>query len=308
MFPFLFVIYKKIKETEMFRSYKEFINESEKIKVEKELREFTLTHLHDAIFQLRGKDFSKEFSVFPYKDETREKLKNTFNRLVDAISQESVERLYDTVLSAEKIDYKYGNVFSSKFSLISIPEIDVHLTDEQKNTLKTSEREFLLNDYSGLQKSTRDDIVEELIHRAQILCCVIDALFYYIRKIDKKNFYNGLSVDEIVDEYEKSIKKSSKEQSFSYDGPSSVPTIMTPLQPDSKKVYWLCEKDLKKFIIFGTINIQDLHSEENIGGTTGLKLSVSLPDDKIADKDFNYFNLEELSERVKIFYKKFLKK
>lgn len=285
------------------KTYDDFLSESENIKVKKELKEFTLTHLHDAVFQIKSGDYFKEFSVTPYKDETRDKLKSTFNRLIDAIDQENVSTLYSNVSSAEMLDYKYGNVFPSKFSLMLIPELTVDLTDEQMIALKGSEKDFLLNEFSQLPKRTKDDILIELTDRAQILCCVIEALFYYIRTIDKANFFNGLSTDEIVEDYEKVIEESSKEESFSYDGPSSDPVMKTPLAADSTKAYWLCEKNLKKFVIFGTIAVKDLHAEENIGGTSGLKLSVSLPDDKSPEKDYNYFNLTELTKRVQMFYK-----
>lgn len=289
-------------------TYEDFLRETENVNVQKQLREFTLTHKQDDTFELKSSDFQKVFSVEPYKNEVLEKLKNAFNRLIDSIEQEDVNTLYDRVTSAERLDYKYGNVFPIKFSLISVSEIDMHLTDEQKTALTTSEKEFLLNSYSQLPKSVRTDIIKELTERAQVLCCVIEALFYYIRNEDKNNYYNGLATDEIIEEYEKAIKESSKKIRFSYEGPSSDDEKMVPLDAESKKAFWLCEKDMKKFVIFGTISTKELYSEENIGGTKGLKLSIDSKNAESGQKDWSYFNTNELSNRIESFYKKVLKK
>lgn len=284
--------------------FEQFLKETENVKVEKELREFTLTHKNGAQFQLKSKDFFKEFSVEPYKNETLDKLKEIFNRLVDALEQENVDKIYALITSAENLDYFYGGIFNSKFSLMLIPEIDTHLTDEQKTSLATSEREFLLNNYSQLSKDLKMEILDELSERAQILCCVIEALFYFVRDTDKKNYYNGMTTDEILEEYEEAIKEASKEVGFSYDGPSDSKDKNSPLSAESKKTYWLCEKNLKKFVIFGTISIEDLYSEENVGGTKGLKLSIFTPDLNSSDDDLNFFDLSELTKRVQNFYNK----
>lgn len=289
-------------------SYKDFLKETENVKVQKQLREFTLIHRQNYTFELKSSNFQKVFSVVPYKNEVLDKLRNIFNRLIDSIEQEDVNALYDRITYAERLDYKYGNIFSTKFSLLNIPEIDIYLTDEQKYSLITSEREFLLNSYYQLPKSIRMDILKELIERAQILCCVIEALFYYIRITDKNNYYNGLTTDEIIEEYEKAIKESSSKIRFSYEGPSSEKEKMVPLNPESKKAFWLCEKNLKKFVIFGTISIKELYSEENIGGIKGLKLSIDSKNNKLKNKDWSYFNLNELSNRIETFYKKVLNK
>jgi hypothetical protein len=292
----------------MISTFNQFISESDNIKVEKELREYTLSHINDAAFQLKSKNFFKDFSVIPYKKETTDKLKSQFEKLIDAIEKQDVYKLYDVIIKAQSIDYSYGNVFPTKFTLSIIPEIDINLNDDQLAALKSSEREFLLNNFSQLSKDTRTEILDELLTRAEVFACVIEALFYYIRTINKDDFYDGMSIDEIIDTYEKSIKEASKTKSFSFTGPSSNPDMQTDINDESKVAYWFCEKDLKKFIIKGTISIKDLYSEESIGGTKGLKFSIILPGVKMAEKDFNYFNLNELEKRVELFNTKILKK
>lgn len=303
-----FSYWNKRNESMKFKFYNEYLTETENVKVDKELREFNLTHKQNDMFELKSKDFLKDFSVSPYKNEVLDKLKQTFNTLIDAIDEENAEKLYARITKAESLDYNYGSVFQSKFSLINIPEIDAHLTDDQRTSLKTSEREFLLNNYSQLPKAIKTDILSELVERAQILCCVIEALFYRVRDTDKNNYYNGLATDEIIEEYEKAIEKSSKDLSFSYEGPSISKEQMTPIKEDTQVAYWLCEKDLKKFTIFGTISVKELYAEENIGGTRGLKLSISGKDLDSQEKDYNFFDVNELGKRINMFYKKILNK
>ena len=289
------------------KRYYDFLNEAEEIKVSKETREFILTHMHDSFFQIKSKYFFKEFSVEPYKKEIIEKLKSMFYILVEAIEKDDIIKLYDGVIKAELIDYSYGNIFNSKFSLVNIPELSVQLTDDQKKNIQTSEKEFLLNDYSGLSKKTKGDILETLSERAQVLCCVIEALFYFIRTNDKENHYNGMTLTEILEEYEKIIHDSSKDVGFSYEGPFGDKKMSSSMSDDSEKCYWSCEKDLKKFVIFSTISIKELHSEDNVGGTKGLKFSLCLPDSNVDGSDYNYFNVDELSNRIELFFKKILK-
>lgn len=290
-----------------FKTYDVFLNESTDIKIDKELREFTLENIHDAVFQLKSGDFFKDFTVTPYKNEYRDKLRDIFNRLIDSIEDKNVNSLYAKIIDAESLDYKYGGIFNSKFSLKNIPEIQVDLSDNQEQELNTSEKKFLLNSYSGLSRRLKEDITKELIERAQILCCVIEALFSYIRATDKENFYNGMNTDEVIEEYEECIEKASKDENFSYEGPSNIPTSISPIKEQTEVAYWLCEKNLKKFVIFGTISIKRLHDEDLVNSTKGLNLSISKPDEKYKEDNYNFFELPELSKRVEMFYKENLK-
>ena len=292
----------------MIKSYENFIKETETVKTDKELREYTLTHMNDDFFQLRSKDFFKEFNVTPYKKEVLEKLKDAYDNLVEAVESEKVERLYSAVTKAELLDFNYGKVFQTKFSLVNIPELDANLSNEQKNTLATSEKDFLLNDFSQLPTKTKNEIIRQLSDRAEVLCCVIEALFYYVRKIDKDNYYDGLSRDEVIEAYDEVIEKASKDEHFSFEGPFSDIVTRAEIDQDSEKAYWICEKDLKKFAIMATISTKNLYSEEEIGGTKGLKFSLILVDSKTTEKDFSYFSIDELPKRIKLFYDKILKK
>lgn len=289
-------------------SFDKFLLEAETVKLDKDLREYVLTHVNDALFKLKSSDYYKEFSVTPYKKETLDSLKNAQSYLEKSIKDLNVEEMYDKVIKAELVPYTYGNVFTSKFSLKTVPDISMSLEPEQQRALASSEKEFLMNNFSSLNKPTKDNIIAELRERAEVLCAVIEALFYYIRTIDTDNFYKGMNTDEIVETYEEQIKKSSKEASFSFEGPFSDPATRSHLVEDSRTAFWTCEKDMKKFVIQATISTVELKTEENVSGTKGLKFSLLVGAEKMPEKDYNFFNVEELTARVKQLNDKILKK
>lgn len=288
----------------MILDYTQFILESkDDINNKKVLHEYVISHMHDSIFQIKSDDFYKEVDVAPYKSETLDKLKKAYNDLLNVLQKEHVNDLYQAVTSAERINYNYGNVLP-KFSLITIPEIEMNLTEEQIDLLKSSEREFLLNTFSQLDKGMRTDIIQELTEHGEVLACVIEALFYYIRTINKDDFYNGMNHEEILDDYKERIKEVSKELHFSYEGPFDDYSSKSKLTEDSKCAFWTCEKNLRKFLIQGTVNVKELYAEDNIG-TPGLSLSLLMANGTAIKGDYSYFPLDELEERVKSFFKKY---
>lgn len=290
----------------MIKSFEDFLGESENVKIDKDLREYTLTHKSGSIFEVRSGDFYRQIDVAPYKSETIESLKAVHEKLSTAIETLNVNLLYQAVNKAEMIPYSYGNVFTSKFDLRNVADLSMELEDEQAEVLQKSIPEFLLNVFSQLNKNTKDLVISELRERAEVLCVVIEALFYYIRTVDTDNFYNGMSSDEILEKYKEEVLKASKEAHFSYEGPFSSYT-RGEIVKDTKTAVWICKKDMKEFYITATINPKDLKSEANIG-EKGLKFSISLENGAVEEKDFNYFDLVELPSRVELFDKKILKK
>lgn len=284
-----------------FLNFHDFINESEDVKLDKELREYTLTHVKEAIFQLRSDSFYKEFSVEPYKKETLDKLKSVHELLTSAIDNLDPAKLFDAINSAEMIDYTYGNVYPSKYDLKEVPEIAMNLDDDQLRSFNSSPKEFLLNNFSRLNKEARENIVESMRERAEVLCVVIEALFYFIRTIDKENYYDNMNRDEILKEYDEAIEKSSKSIAFSVEGPFSDLSL-SPLSEDTRVAFWKCKKDGKEFNVFGTIIPKDLYSEDQIGDTKGLRLSLSGMDNSQPEEGYSFFPLSELDEKIKEFY------
>jgi hypothetical protein len=291
-----------------FKSFYDFLNESENVKLDKDLREYALSHLSDSLFSVKSKDFQKEFSVKPYNSESMKVLPEIQKSLDEAIESGNVNDLYSAITKAERVPYTYGNLFSSTFSLKSIPSLSLEIDPELQRVLVSSEKEFLMNNFEQLNRETKDSIINEMKHRAELICVVIEALFYYVRSIDKDKFYNGMSADEILEAYSDQVEKSSKEVPFSFEGPFSNMKTRASVDSSSETAYWICEKDQKKFIIKSTVSPSQLHSEDNIGGTSGLKFTLDKEGSDTEEKDFEFFDTIELTSRVKLFYDKILKK
>lgn len=288
-------------------SYDIFVNEKENVKLQKELREYTLTHMGNDRFQLKSEDFYKEFSILPYKKELIDPLKDVYGSLIDAVESLKVTDLYSSIVKAESLPYDFGKVFGNKFTLVEVPDFMSSLDDDQKRDL-SDEKAFLLNSFSSLNRDVKDEIVELLRERAEVLCSVIEALFYYIRSVDKENYFEGLNSSEIVEELQKKIEKAAKEAEFSFEGPFDNSESENEITKESSKAFWQCEKNMKKFIVQSTVQPKELNNEANIGITKGLKFSLLTQDDKNPDKSFAYFDADELGSRVKLFYDSKLKR
>lgn len=294
--------------TSQVSAWKYGLTESENIKLDKQLREFELTHKSDALFSVKSTDFQKEFFVTPYNSESLKLLPEIEEKLEKAIESLNVNDLYSAITAAERVPYTYGSIFTSVFSLKAVPGLTTEIDPELQRILNSSEKEFLMNNFEQLNKDNKDLIINELRDRAELLCIVIEALFYYVRSIDKDKFYNGMSSDEILEKYEEEVDKASKEVSFSFEGPFSDIKTKAAIENTSEKAFWLCEKNQKKFIVKATISPAQLQSEDQIGSTSGLKFSISIDSNDSDEKDFNFFDMTELTSRVKLFNSKILKK
>ena len=287
--------------------FNEFINEGDKVSLDRELREYTLEHMREDRFQLKSKDFFREFSVLPYKSEIMGKLQKAHSDLSKAIESLDVNDLYSSIDSAEDLPYNFGNIYNSKYSLVEVPELVSSVENDEQRLLVNSPKQFLLNDFSKLGKIIKDGVISTMEERAEVLCCVIEALFYYVRTVDKDHFYMGMNNDEILEEYNIAIKTASKEASFSFNGPFSD-TKTESFSPESPTVFWKCAKNMKEFFVRATVNPKDMYAEDNIGKTSGLKFSIVLEDEKVPQKNYSYFDIVELGDRVKSFYEKVLTK
>ena len=66
------------------KNFEKFLLES-KVKLDKELREYSLTHKTEALFQVKSHDFFKEFSVKPYNSESLKALPSVQKSLEKAM-------------------------------------------------------------------------------------------------------------------------------------------------------------------------------------------------------------------------------
>jgi hypothetical protein len=285
-----------------FLSYRDFLNEAENVKIDPDLREYSLTHVRESFFQLKSKDFYKEFNVMPYKNEELEKLKTALRKLEKSVESLDAVEMYTAIYDAELLTYHYGNIYNSKFELSTVPDLTIDMDSDLVNTAMNSPKEFLMNDYNKLNRGIKDQLGSELRERAEVLCCVIEALFYFLRTVDTDNFYQNMNVEEIIEEYGKVIKKAAKENTFSFEGPYSD-IDRNELQADTRQAVWVCEKNLKKFIIRATVLPSELKAEENIGGTKGMKFSLLKMGEENPEKNYSFFPITELSNRIEAFTK-----
>jgi hypothetical protein len=288
-------------------SWKFGLSESDQVKLDKALREYTLEQRTEALFLVKSSSFQKEFSVTPYNNESIKILPSIQDSLEEAIGSLDVNDLYNSITKAERVPYRYGNIFTSTFTLTSVPELNMKLQPEQQKDMESSEREFLMNSFSGLNRETKDLIIDSMRDRAEILCVVIQALFYYLRTTDSSKFYQKMSSHEILDLYKEEIEKASEKESFSTEGPFSNIDNNATISDDTTVAYWKCEKDQESFIIKATISPSQLKMED-ANGPVGLKFSLSTNKEQNKEKDFNLFDYRELASRVKLFNSKILKK
>jgi len=282
-------------------NFSEFLRESEKVDLKK-LREYTLTHMSSDRFQLKSDDFFKEFTVLPYKSEILDDLKELHSKLADSIESLDVNDLYKNVKAANNIPYNFGNIFTSGFTLSIVPDLVNSLEDSMRDSLNKSEREFLLNHFSQLDKDKKDDIIEALRERAEILCGVIQALFYYIRTEDKENYYQGMNSEEILEEYEEAIEEASRGL-FSYRGPFSNSTSETKFSNENI-AFWAAKKDMKELLIQGTVEPKLIYTEDKMSDVPGLKLSLLSKGEETPKKEYSHFPLVELKRKIEEFYNK----
>lgn len=288
-------------------NFHQFLSESN-VKLDKELREYALEQKSDALFSVKSESFQKEFQVTPYNSESLKLLPDIQDSLENSIETLNVNDLYNSITRAERVPYSYGNIFSSPFNLKNIQGLSIHLQPEQQRDMESSEREFLMNSFSSLNRETKDLVISSLRDRAELICVAIQALFYYIRTTDTSKFYQKMSVDEILETYQEEIDQASEKESFSFEGPYSEIENSEAVKDDSTIAFWKCEKNQKQFIIKATISPSQLKSEDTVSGAVGLKFSLSKDKEILDEKDFNFFNYRELASRVKLFNIKILKK
>lgn len=284
---------RKLSIVEKFKSYDKFFEEQD-VKLEGQLREYELSHLSDDKFDLKSDTFQKNFSVKPYDKAVLPTLQDIYGAMISALHKHDAIEIFNKIKKAEGTNYKYGNVFNTPYSLRNVPTLLTTISDEQKKVMARSETEFMGSEYDKLTKSVKDSILASLKDRAEVLCCVIEALFYYVRLTDKDEYYNGMSKSEIVDEYKKALKNAAESVGFRYEGPIEEERI----------VIWKASLGEKEFEIRATADPVELHAEENVGGTQGLKFSITENGSKLPEKDFAFFKIEELADKVKNFTKR----
>ena len=126
---------------------------------------------------------------------------------------------------------------------------------------------------------------------AKTYAIVLEAMFYYMRNGDKKEFYDSMNFFGIIKEYQEVISSIDKDAIGPTDEKGNDVTT------EIEYVYWKISspKSGNEYFLRATTSPELLNSEENMTGTKGL--NVSILDDKKSEirKDLNNVPLFNLS-------------
>jgi hypothetical protein len=279
-----------------FHTFEEFILEGN-VPLSVNLKEYTVTDLGDGKFSVEIDGAEKQFSVLPIPEDI-EQYEVAFFDLNNAMETESPSKLYDAIKKIESMNYDFGNVASVSLSLNNVEGLALELTDQQNELIKTSEVDFLKNNFSSLNKSLKNSIMQYLQETAQLYAIVLESLFYYTREGDITQFYEGMDFNAIVDEYQQAVDLCAEKHGIVYNGPYSDIKNKAGVESPVDYIYWVAEdKDTaKKWILRATTSPQSLNSEENIIGKKGLNFTFL--DEKMKEisddyTSFPYFDLEK---------------
>ena len=271
--------------------------EEQEVELEKELREYELTYNGDDNFTVTNGTLFKSFNVTPYDKGQYESYKGVHGALFYALHREKAYEIYKAIKGAEMIEYHFGNIFAGPYTLNEVAELTTSLTPEMQEKIKENEKEFLKEYYKDLGKEIRQKIYASLETRAELMLCVLEALFFWVRENDEDHFYDGMSKEEIIHNYNFYINKTIT--SLGIESPQMMDAeIRSELfSADSKFALWVLKYDGADIYVTATVEPKELRSEDNIQGLKGM--NFSLETDKIKTKVFKNFECSKLSAMVK---------
>jgi L-rhamnose mutarotase len=284
-------------------SFNEFLFEKE-IPLSADLKEYTVNDLGEGKFSVEIDGTEKQFSVIPVPEDLGE-YKEVFFELMKSLDAENPAKIYGVVKKIENMSYDFGNMLSTSLSLSNVKELSISLTDTQKSLMMASEEEFLKTEYDSLDRNIKNSILQYLKDLAQRYAIVLEALFYYTRTGDEKDFYEGMNFDGILQEYQKVIDKCSEKHGIVYDGPYADPKNNVSVDSPVDYAFWKAEekKTGKKWILRATTSPEFLNSEENIIGKKGLNFTFLDQEEKEIAENFTSFPSYELEKRAEQFLK-----
>ncbi len=254
---------------------------------------YNIKYINSNIFLITGGKIYKEFRV-PFLDEyALDKLNFYYNQLIDYTNSKDPYILYNVIKNIEMLHNFFIDVQPDKFSIKNNQDIIDSLSENEKKSLLSSEDQFLLTDYNDLDEDVQDKIFEYIKNRAEYMCCVIEAIFYYQRKINKKKYYNMNDIYEIFNKYQDKISELSKYYKFIYNGPYkdiNNSNLITAIDKTIEYIYYDCIYENKNFIIRCVTSIDELYRLENITGLKGLKYTIL---NEYGNEEDDYENINE---------------
>lgn len=281
-----------------FFSFTQFLLEKE-VPLSSPIEDYTVKDMSNGKFEMNWGGAPYIFSVNPVPKDL-DTYRKVFYTLINSIQSSIPSKMYEAVEEAQALPFKFGNIFSSSLSLSNVKDLEINLTDSQKNTLKTSETEFLENDFASLPKETKNDIIEYLKDLAERAAVVLECLFYYTRTGDEKNFYQSQNFDSLVDSYTDIVDNAQEKKKFILDGPFDSYNSNEPVQFQVDYIYWKMEnkKTSKRYVLRATTSPELLNTEDKIGKKLGLTLGILDEKGNEISDDLTRFPAEELEDRI----------
>lgn len=252
----------------------------------------------DGTFKISGPSGTFIVTVDPVPDNL-ESYRILLRELKDALDKNIPSVLYEIVSKAQKMPYKFSNIFTTSLSLKNVKGLDMNLTDAQRDAMKISEVEFLKKDFASISKIQRDAILSYLRELAQKAAIVLECLFYHLDKGSKEEFFEGMTYKEIVKEYQEVIDKCQEHHNVEYDGPFDSEKMINSLDSPVDYAYWkVTLEDLgEKYTLRATISPKILSEESNIG-ESGLNFSLLTDKLKEIGEEFTKFYYQELEQKI----------
>lgn len=289
-----------------YNEYINRVNESEDIKLASEKNKYDVQYSGNGLFVIIGDSIYKEYRIPSFDEYMLEKLKMYYNQLIEYISNEDPYILYSIIKTLESLNLFFVNVQPEKFLLQNNKSIMDVLDDDKKTSLLSSEDQFLLTEYDDLDEDIQNKIFKYIKNRAQYLCCIIESIFYYERKTNKKKYYNLHDIHEIFNMYQKKIMELSRKYNFIWSGPFNElngNSYITQIDDSTSYIYYNCAFNNKIFTIKCVTSISELYKLEEITSQKGLKFSI-LDNKGNVEDDFDNINEDELYQKMEEYLKK----
>jgi hypothetical protein len=287
-----------------FFSFDRFLLEK-KVPLSSSIDAYNVEDLKQGKFRAKKNNVSFSFSVNPLP-KNLDIYQTAFFEVIQALDSSIPSELYSVIEEVQKLPYHMGNIFSTSLSLSNVRELSLELTDEQRNSLKRSEIDFLKTSFASLPKSSKDAIIAYLKELAEKIAVVLECLFYYTRTGELEKFFQSQNFDAILNSYQRVIDIHQDTKNFIYDGPYDSVKMNHPVSTSVDHVFWKVtnKSSGKTWILRGTASPELLNSESQVGKDAGLNFSVLDNKGKEISEEFQRFPVDQLEIKMEDLIKK----
>jgi hypothetical protein len=287
-----------------FYSFSEFLTEG-RVPISSAFSSYTVDDMGDGAvddgqFKINGPNGTFIVNVNPIPDNI-DSYRILLQELKSALEENIPSELFQVVAKAQKMPFKFGNIFTTSLSLKNVKGLDMILNDTQRNALKISEVEFLKSDFASIPKPQRDAILSYLRDLAQKAAIVLECMFFHLEKGSKEEFFEGMTYKEILKEYQEVIDQCQEHHNVEYDGPFDSDKMINKVDSPVDYAYWRVDiKDVaEKYTLRATVSPKILSEEEGIG-ESGLNFSILTVNLEEVGKEFTKFPYKQLEQKIEI--------